>query len=77
MSKALKWIIALVLGGAFGWMMSAMLDKPAKYTPCPVINDRDIILKHERYEMFIDSMEKAKKKDVERLTDSLLKYRLK
>lgn len=71
-------VFSLIIGSMITFCICStlMVDK-LKPNPCPALNERAVILKHEKRQMFIDSMEKAKKKDVERLTDSLIKYRIK
>lgn len=75
--KFLGNIFLAVCGVISGFCIHEAIEDETPLAKCAHPTELQTIQKHERYEMFIDSMEKAKKKDVERLTDSLIKYSIK
>lgn len=77
MSKIDSGFLNFIFGGVIGSVIVIMcvnFNKP-KPLKCTHPTERQIILKHEKYEMFLDKIQSVKDKEkINSLVDSLNKY---
>lgn len=75
----IQWILVILIILSITFGIAFLTEDEIKYPEikCNHPTEKQIISKYVSYQIFVDSMYSAKKRDIKRFTDSLTKYRIK